>query len=46
MAEGLARSGCNVALHGLEAPESMSDSLARIEQEYGVKAALMLSRRW
>jgi 3-hydroxybutyrate dehydrogenase len=39
MAEGLARSGCNVVFHGLEAAESMSDSLARIEQDYGVKAA-------
>ena len=39
MAEGLARSGCNVVLHGLEPPESVRDSLARIEQEYPVEAA-------
>jgi 3-hydroxybutyrate dehydrogenase len=39
MAEGLARSGCNVVLHGLEAPESVRESLGRIEQDYGVKAA-------
>jgi 3-hydroxybutyrate dehydrogenase len=38
MAEGLARSGCNVVLHGLEAPENVRDSLMRIEQENGVKA--------
>src|SRR5471030_3547290 len=38
MAEGLARSGCNVVLHGLELPESVSDSLAQIEQDYDVKA--------
>lgn len=39
MVEGLARSGCNVVLHGLEAAENVGDSLIRIEQDYGVKAA-------
>ncbi|CAN7740840.1 3-hydroxybutyrate dehydrogenase [Caballeronia sp. LjRoot29] len=38
MAEGLARAGCNVVLHGLEAPDNVHDSLIRIEQDYGVQA--------
>jgi len=36
MAEGLARAGCNVVLHGLETPESMEIRRQKLEQEYKV----------
>jgi len=36
MAEGLARAGCSVVLHGIEAPDSVRPQQARLEREYGV----------
>jgi 3-hydroxybutyrate dehydrogenase len=38
MAEGLARAGCNVVLHGLETPESMAGALAEFERKHDVSA--------
>ena len=38
MAEGLARAGCNVVLHGIEEPASMQARLADIERAHGVAA--------
>jgi 3-hydroxybutyrate dehydrogenase len=38
MAQGLAKAGCNVVLHGLEQPEAMRAVQADLERAYGVKA--------
>jgi len=37
MAEGLARAGCNLVLHGIESAESARPVQARLEREYGVQ---------
>ncbi len=39
MAEGLARAGCNVVLHGEEPPDAVRTLQAQIEREHGVMAA-------
>ncbi|HSH89809.1 MAG TPA: 3-hydroxybutyrate dehydrogenase [Ramlibacter sp.] len=38
MAQGLAKAGCNVVLHGLEQPDAMRAVQAELERAYGVKA--------
>lgn len=38
MAEGLARAGCNVVLHGIEPAESMLTQQAQLERAHGVSA--------
>jgi 3-hydroxybutyrate dehydrogenase len=38
MAEGLARAGCNVALHGLEPPASMASEVSRFKAAHGIDA--------
>jgi 3-hydroxybutyrate dehydrogenase len=39
VAEGLARAGCNIVLHGIEAPESVQPAQARLERAHGVSVA-------
>jgi 3-hydroxybutyrate dehydrogenase len=38
LAEGLARAGCNIVLHGLEEPHAVRPVQAELERAYGVKA--------
>jgi 3-hydroxybutyrate dehydrogenase len=38
MAQGLAKAGCNVVLHGLEQPDAMRAVQAALERAYGVKS--------
>jgi 3-hydroxybutyrate dehydrogenase len=39
IAEGLARAGCHVALHGLEPEDKVAATCKRLERDHGVKAA-------
>ncbi|VTU45681.1 D-beta-hydroxybutyrate dehydrogenase (plasmid) [Variovorax sp. SRS16] len=39
VAEGLARAGCNIVLHGIEAPESVQPVQAQLERTHGVSVA-------
>lgn len=39
IAEGLARAGCDVVLHGIEPPDSVQPQQARLERDYGVRVA-------
>jgi 3-hydroxybutyrate dehydrogenase len=41
MAEGLARAGCNVVMHGLETPESMADAVSEFERRHDVSATYL-----
>ncbi|GAA5236880.1 SDR family oxidoreductase [Verticiella sediminum] len=41
MAEGLARAGCNIVLHGIAEPQAMRPLQAELERTYGVRAAYM-----
>jgi 3-hydroxybutyrate dehydrogenase len=38
MAQGLARAGCNVVLHGIEDPESVRPAQAALERDHGIVA--------
>lgn len=41
MAEGLARAGCNIVLHGVEAPEEVPDQAQALNRAHGVEAAYL-----
>jgi 3-hydroxybutyrate dehydrogenase len=41
MADGLARAGCNIVLHGLETPASMANALSEFEQRHGVSVTYL-----
>jgi 3-hydroxybutyrate dehydrogenase len=39
MAQGLARAGCNIVLHGIEDAETVRPAQAALEREHGIRAA-------
>lgn len=41
MAEGLARAGCNIVLHGIEPAEAMLPVVAAFEREHGVRVVYL-----
>ena len=41
MADGLARAGCNLVLHGLEEPDAVRALQAEVERTHGVKAGYL-----
>lgn len=41
IAEGLARAGCNIVLHGLGAPEGVAEQCASLSRDHGVQAAYL-----